>query len=553
MANVAYINRNLAVVRDADFKYTTSPARRNFVRHTYPIIDRLISLPSLIPWHTYEFEGVLEHTYHWEIGRENHNVQIPTRVVARYNEGTQVCSFFGGCCYEILHNQIKNRRILGDEKAALAPPLRDFLDPTGDVDVHFLRPPYNNVEYRPNVAPGANAIIDAILAEPVNTIIHNDNDYTDSTFTVPNALIQHWTAWIHAQVVTAVRASGIAEALAAVTEETDYRRNYEGSHADLAERVGNIWVLRTFVSGMAKIQLLVKYNDVEESDHMLEFVHRMNKNEANYVKNGKERTRNSESLHLDGLIIQGIPDLIQGNLSGLTDRASLIGNINLQHKFYNHIGRLQYLNHIVPLFFVRIGREDGRPYLYSKGSPLLPIFIDILTMLSQVLVTCYDRRIAIGETETITQHFLNSITESLDADPLLFCKFDYRNQTKTAAECETLKLPLFETFFNRLFSHDFLGLVYSPLRRGNFRGALRDYPAQLAVYDLLSTARTQTRRRHALQAWNAAGREATSEGAAAGAGAAAPSSTRRRRGGYRLEPRHLTKRAERRMRRKLRR
>ena len=544
MANNAFINRNLAVVRDNDFKYTTSVNRQNFVRHTYPIIDQLISLPSRIPWQTYGFEGVLEHTYLWEEGRELHKVQIPTQVVARYNEGTQVCSFFGGCCYEILHNQIKNRRILGDEKAALAPPLRHFLDPTGDVDIHFLRPPFDNVEYRPNVEPGANPIIDAILAEPVNTIVHDDNDYTDTTFTEPNALIRHWTAWVHAQVVAAVRTLGIAETLAAVTEETDYRTNYEGSRADLAEQVGNIWVLRTFINGMAKIQLLVKYNDVAESDHMLEFVHRMNKNEANYVKTGKERTRNSESLHLNGLIIQGIPDLIQGNLSGLTDRARLIGNVNLQHKFYNHIGRLQYLNHIVPLFFVRIGTEDGRRYLYSKGSPLLPVFIDLLTMLSQVLLTCYDRRIAIGETEPITRHFLDSITPLLDADPLLFCKFDYRNQTRTAAECETLKLPLFETFFNRLFSHDFLVLVYSPLRRGNFRGVFSDYPAQLAVYDLLSTARTHTRRHHALQAWDAA------RSAAAGAGAAA---TRRRRGGHRLEPRHLTKRAERRMRRKLRR
>ena len=110
-------------VTDIDFKYTTDPSRIVWVKTFYPHLGTLVNAIQSINYNSYEYAGTCifrikqtpkgsdQSTYTFII----ENI-IPNSKLGYY--------FFGGICYELLNDSSKNN-----------PPLSNYVDPTGDIDV----------------------------------------------------------------------------------------------------------------------------------------------------------------------------------------------------------------------------------------------------------------------------------------------------------------------------------------------------------------------------------------------------------------------------------
>lgn len=393
------INTNLLNVKDEDFKYTLSTERKIHVKNTYPIINELIQLPSRIKWATYKFNDSA--TFLVQKTEENNSgfsldetVEFKTHIVpeveASYPETTIPFSFFGGCVYELLHNQLK-------KDATSAPHIREFIDPTGDIDVSLLRPKITTTSE-----------------------MELTSDFKNIQLTEINEIINHWTEWVWSQFHSVVRESRVLrEYLEHNTEDFDYKEDHEGQLADKAEKIDNLWILRARVNNMMKIQLCVKYKGAKNSEHILEFVYPLIEKEPIVFK---ERQRESKTIFLGTNIVESFGELYQGNYDSITHRLGFIGNSEFQHKFYNHVQRLRYLNRIIPIYYKTYRVDNNNQISFTLRS--------ILNTLCYLNLILYNPKNSLGlESGRINENYkkiIQIISEQIIIDPELYCKFDYK-------------------------------------------------------------------------------------------------------------------------------
>jgi hypothetical protein len=227
--------------------------------------------------------------------------------------------YFGGCAYEILDSVMKKD-------------LRRFVDPTGDIDVQ-LSAPAIHVTY----ADGESG--------------HTPPLYLFEEDGRMNHLLDTYTTWIYDHMVTRLTAFSKTPLFTSIFRDAvpfGIEENEEAAGADKTLQIGPLWFVRTIFNPQnVKLQLLVKFEGMAKPDHLLEFVLPVERSVNTIVDISKIRMFSNDISVIRGYPIQSTVNLLQGNLNGLRDRISLRDGPS-RHKFLNHVGRIQYLNQLMP-------------------------------------------------------------------------------------------------------------------------------------------------------------------------------------------------------------
>jgi len=124
-----------------NFKYTTSEERIVWCKNIYNGLSVLISTIKNIRWEEYEFDNECEYEYLYLKDQEDDNIYSSLDVKRMHTKPESRLSYqiFGGASYEILNKT--NYSLVN---------LRDFMDPTGDVDIRIYIPMLYNDEISNN-------------------------------------------------------------------------------------------------------------------------------------------------------------------------------------------------------------------------------------------------------------------------------------------------------------------------------------------------------------------------------------------------------------------
>lgn len=297
------------------------------MKHIFPYGDTIISIVQAIPWTTFRWEGTLPlwtETTPPEKREEDERVfeKMDVGIIAT-TEDNFYYNYFGGTVYEILNNQPEVKAIVN---------LRDYVDPTGDIDVKIRMPRI-------------------IFVKPVENDFLN-YFYTENapTKTNMNDLLQDYTKWIFLNMKAQIEKipEQIFNQIFADAAHFENDEDSELVHADLIFERNNVKLLRTHLFKMIKIQLSVKFEKAHKPEHLLEFVLPLfiSPGDAEVLKNPNF----DDIMKIREYPVEKFNKLIEGNIDALKERIAIINNAKLSHKAYNHIGRLRFLNKIAPLF-----------------------------------------------------------------------------------------------------------------------------------------------------------------------------------------------------------
>jgi hypothetical protein len=314
------------IISDDDFKYTIDPERIVWTKNSYKAGPHLFDLVKSIPWNTYSFnnfttlwfppnDDIPGSTYHSE------NIKIR----ASYPPNNYLpYKLAGGSLYEYINwcQPLAQRN------------LRQFIDPTGDIDV-FVNTPIINYDLK---------------EDPIQYYYEEDG-------TTLNTYIEDLTTWLMRQVQ--LKVTEIPLFVFDNTEEFEYTETNETHFfSDLHVPIGNLWLVRVKHSSMVKIQLLCKYIDCNP-DHILEFVFDIY-NDKDY--SNKQGYYKQPSMIINGMHCQTYKDLIHDNVNSMTNRIDLhdselipveIGKFPKSfmnsHKWMNHVQRMKWLNYNIAI------------------------------------------------------------------------------------------------------------------------------------------------------------------------------------------------------------
>lgn len=346
-----YGGLNLNNVKESDFKYTRDPERIIWNKNLFPIGIYLVQAVKKIPWLEYEFNGKVNLFEQTEDGISV--LSIEDTLLAKNTNGLPYY-FFGGSVYEILNNVYRG---------ANYPKLHSFVDPTGDLDIHLGLPTYLKTSKKTDY-------YQHIFNEQATL-----NE--DGTLTNPltyNSLVEHYTRWIMTNLERIFR-THLYQKLFENTVEFNHMENHEAREADHIIEIGNLKLVRLLSSNKSilKIQLVGKFEGMTISDHILEFVMPIltsidDINSGFLKQNNKmnyELLQSSNNI-FNNIPIEPIDKLIRGNEDSIGNR-NILWNTPIRHKIYNHVGRMQYLNILLPkivkLYNKNLPQEISNPIL----------------------------------------------------------------------------------------------------------------------------------------------------------------------------------------------
>jgi len=332
----------LVSVHDEEFKYTRSAQRIQWTKNVFPIGQYLIQIVRKIPWTSYIFEDAIDLFY--PLGENNEAFDpskpdefVATKVPIRTKWTTiqkkvespilEPYYFFGGCVYEILNTLIPDI------------PLREYVDPTGDIDVRLCLPYIETLESRD---------IDFI-------------DYHLNADGTMNKLLHSYTVWLMEQVKIQFETlpKPLFDKLFENTIPFDFHEHQEAAYSDIQIPIGNLWIVRVPFNdkGMIKIQVICKFVNTE-ADHCLEFLLLIHPTPKFSQLNESILDLNNDRLMIRTFSLESFRRLLEGNLDSMKNRKFMFNDDNLRHKFYNHVGRMEYLN----MFF---SRETNHAFILS--------------------------------------------------------------------------------------------------------------------------------------------------------------------------------------------
>jgi hypothetical protein len=312
---------NIVLIKNSNFKYTSNKNRKKFVTHLFPYGNYIIDLIQSIPWKSYKYNGKMNLWYEDADG----TYKADEKYIYASTEDFLAYYYFGGCVYEIL-DALYNAN------------LHKYTDPTGDIDVRINMPKIN---YK------------------------SDKDYTEYYFKniTQNSLemsdlLDNYTRWIYDEFKKQLETIPTVyfQEIFNDTIPFDYKTNYEGKSADITTQLGNLWLVRTllFDRGMIKIQLIAKFKDMLESDHIVEFVLPVSNNitEVYELISDSVGMFTKQYQLIKKYPVETFSKLYSGNFSAIKERYNTHNKPN-RHKFYNHIGRLIFLNTLLPSIIQR--------------------------------------------------------------------------------------------------------------------------------------------------------------------------------------------------------
>lgn len=289
------------------YKYTRDKDRILFTENGSKYADDFINLLKEIDWNwSYEGDCVLL------INDENSDsttefIKMPCKATLPKTP----YFVFGGYVYELFNKEFGH--------------LERFLDPTGDVDVRINLP--------------------SITSDPVQNIINFW--YEEVECTNLNSVMDNYLNYLFQHVVNKVRQIKILN-----TVDFDLKEDDEGNIVH-SEKVGNVYIAKVYHPLSVKIQVVCKFNNMESPDHLFELVWLIKKNITGEVLR-KNITKNPV---INGIFVQDLPSLIVDNIGSANDRIYLYGKPN-QHKWFNHIQRLKYINYLFDKLIVPYDKGD---------------------------------------------------------------------------------------------------------------------------------------------------------------------------------------------------
>lgn len=304
-------------VSDIDFKYTIDPSRIFWVKTFYPYLGRLVSAIQNIDYNSYDYEGICIFTATLV------NVDTETELFNDHSARIDVVSpldycFFGGICYELLNDSSKNK-----------PPLSNYVDPTGDIDIIItIKPP----------KPSQDAINAWLKHDPTVNGYKTSLLYTNAVgIQEVNPYYLDIAQWTHYKFVEVVRNLQLNIPNSVEFDISEYSIINQLEFID--ERVGNSHVI-LYVEGddTIKIQLIFKIvlDGLAVIDHVAEFL----------VSTGLS-VHKENKLTINGTVakIQDILTLFVDNFEAHQKRSLLVKrrDITKYHKPINHTCRILYL------------------------------------------------------------------------------------------------------------------------------------------------------------------------------------------------------------------
>lgn len=402
-------------IKDSDFKYTQDPDRIFWTKNVFPIAEYIIQAIQTIPWSTYTFEGS---SAFWKAAvavgyeRDDFDVKIqPSTKPAYY--------YFGGSVFEIM-NKLYDR--------ANMPNLHSYVDPTGDLDVMLIPPQltlpagkskdryyayfFNQLSNNSRLAQSSNRFWRPVDSTNGHLNQNNRNEPSSNTliaeplelqgcaadvFTGNNATrevvardprqyvkwIENYTDWImdhFADNLKKYQKGGLFTLLFGNTVKFNLENDAEGRYADRVICIGNLKLVRSYLPYMnlIKIQLIAKFQGMKRSDHICEFL--MEMPSSPNVSLAKFESYEHKYHVLKGFPMSNFGELVRGNLDSMINRFDLYSTV-IRHKFYNHVGRMQYLHD----FF----RANLNPYYESDPTKLTLTKADYMDLGNYLAKFCF--------------------------------------------------------------------------------------------------------------------------------------------------------------------
>lgn len=326
-----------------EYKYTINTNRIDFTKFL-KVFDlyKLVNIVKNIPWEQYTYNGPSslivsgydDNTDEFTHRLVNHNISATSNSIPYH--------FFGGFVYYILNNTYPEIDIY------------NYTDPTGDIDIRTVFPIINTSN-----------LYEELDTDTIYFYAYN----SDGSF---SGLVENYLTWIIDHFV-----SGILEEYPSNNKIFNNLVEFELPDYDETEagvimmkrdihNLKKLYVTALKERSMIKIQLSAKGKHMKDFDHILEFVFVANfhDNLSADVTTGNDFINDIELASMDNgrssrnnitvinnTNIQSINKLIDGNINAMVDREIVVTTNDYihKHKFYNHIGRLQYLNKLLPI------------------------------------------------------------------------------------------------------------------------------------------------------------------------------------------------------------
>lgn len=298
-----------------EYKYTKNKDRIIFSSYLNKlgVVDLMMYIMPSIPWEEYKYEGknnIL--CYDTEKDKEIYEDKDIVAVSNIEGDGRPYF-YFGGCIYN-LYKTMPGRE---DKK--------NYMDPTGDIDVRLNLPKIISVEGR----------------NDIEFMSNHSHNIKESTGLLTN-LTDNYLRWLCDKIydiflkIKKKLVNELVEYKFMSDEYIYYNKNIDNK----------IYFVIVQEYKMIKIQVECKVKGMKNPDHLFECV----VPEDDFKESLDMGNRNFNKLceKYENIYIQTFDGLIDGNISSITDRTVLYNDNDFRHKLYNHIARLRYLNLIYP-------------------------------------------------------------------------------------------------------------------------------------------------------------------------------------------------------------
>lgn len=289
-----------------DYKYTKDKDRILFTENGGKFADEFINLLKEIDWN-WRYEGECIFLINNEYSDSTTEfVKLPCKATLPKTP----YFVFGGYVYELFNKEYGH--------------LEKFLDPTGDVDVRINLPSIETLQEYSIM----NFWYEEIECNKLNSVMEG---YLNYLFT---------------SVVDKVRDINIDN-----TVDFDIKEDDEGNIVHY-EKIGNVYVAKVYHPLSVKIQVVCKFKNMSAPDHLFELVWLIKKTVGEVLR--PHLIKNSK---VNNVFVQDLQSLIVDNIGSANDRIYLYGKPN-QHKWFNHIQRLKYINYIFDRLIIDYDRPD---------------------------------------------------------------------------------------------------------------------------------------------------------------------------------------------------
>lgn len=304
---------NIKSIKESNFKYTTNEERKKWIKHLYPFGEYFIHLFSKIDFNDYSYKGKFRA---WYVDDDDEYKYDDITIEAKHKKSLTPFYYFGGVSYELLNESHK------------CVDLHKYVDPTADIDM-TLELPFVQ--------------IDETKKEYINYFFDSEKP----SFETLSKFVKDYIEWLLEEV------KKLFESIPKHVFD-DIFGDCENIYGDVTVH-NKIKLITYYDNNNLRIQGLCKFKDIPE-DHFFEMLVALNDlEEPIALNNGRQKLL---KLKKD-IYISDLKSVFMGDMLALQIRIHALNsneNKYLKHKFYNHIGRFDYLLQ----FIIKCVLEENR-------------------------------------------------------------------------------------------------------------------------------------------------------------------------------------------------